>query len=327
MSTALEFYTPADLLVRTSVRTGEEKLGQTLSTITQEQWFSDDPLPHKFIIVGIEEDFGVRANLGRGGAQHSFQAFLQHLCNLQHNRFFPTNDVAVLGAIVPTVQDSEDVNALRALTAQSDALVAQTVERIVRGGAIPIVVGGGHNNSYGCIRGTSTAMDQAISCLNIDAHTDLRTLEGRHSGNGFRYAKEEGFLGHYFMMGIQENYTPEYIWQYIEDHEEIDLMSYEDFLSDEESLDEVYVRLQAHLGDTFGLELDVDTIADFPSSAQSISGFSMGQIREMMYGIDFTPLYFHLCEGRVTNEREHLKVGRGLALLVADFIKAHIFSE
>ena len=31
------------------------------------------------------------------------------------------------------------------------------------------------------------------------------------------YAMKEGYLGQYFMLGIQENYTSENIWQRIED--------------------------------------------------------------------------------------------------------------
>ena len=98
-------------------------------------------------------------------------------------------------------------------------------------------------------------------------------------------------------------------------------------MSGEEQLEEVFVRIGDHLGKHYGLELDVDVMANFPSSAQSISGFSLDQVRKMIYALDFSPHYFHLCEGRVTNEQEFAQVGRGLALLVSDFVKAHIFSE
>jgi hypothetical protein len=47
----------------------------------------------------------------------------------------------------------------------------------------------------------------------------------------------------------------------------------------------------------------------------------------MIYALDFEPLYFHICEGRPTTEYEFTQVGRGLALLVADFIKAHIYDH
>ncbi len=328
MSTTLEYYTAADLLHRTAPREGEVRLGEVLPTVDPQLWESEQPLPYKFVIVGVEEDFGVRANFGRGGAQHSFAAFLSFLCNMQDNRFFPTESVAVLGAVVATAREEDDqIVQLRKATAQNDFLVSSIVERIVRGGAIPIVIGGGHNNAYGCLRGTSSALGHPVSCLNIDAHTDLRALEGRHSGNGFRYAMEHGYLERYFMLGLQENYTPEYIWQFIEDHELVDYLSFDDYLSGEESLEEAYVRIAELLGSHFALEIDVDVIAQFPSSAQSISGFSYDQVREMVYALDVVPHYLHLCEGRIGSDQEAPIVGRGLALLVADFIKSHIFSE
>ena len=78
MSTILEHYTSEDLVNRTSFRPGEERLGERLATISESDWTSADSLPYKFIIVGIEEDFGVRANHGRGGADRAFQSFLNY---------------------------------------------------------------------------------------------------------------------------------------------------------------------------------------------------------------------------------------------------------
>jgi len=119
MSTVLEFYSPKDLLHRTSVREGETKLGQILPTISEADFNANGPLNYRFVIVGIEEDYGVRANLGRGGADKAFQAFLQHFCNLQDNRFFPSYSVAILGAVVPTRSiDDDHVEALREATAE-----------------------------------------------------------------------------------------------------------------------------------------------------------------------------------------------------------------
>jgi formiminoglutamase len=44
-----------------------------------------------------------------------------------------------------------------------------------------------------------------VNAINFDAHSD-RILEGRHSGNGFSYAYEEGFLKKYFIFGLHEIY-------------------------------------------------------------------------------------------------------------------------
>ena len=328
MSTVLEFYSSKDLLHRTSVREGETKLGQILPTISEANYYGAEPLKYRFVIVGIEEDYGVRANFGRGGADKAIQAFLQHFCNLQDNRFFPSHSTAILGAVIPTQSiDDDNVEALREATKAADATVQAVVERIRNGGAIPIIIGGGHNNSYGCLKGAAQVHGSNVNCLNIDAHSDLRALEGRHSGNGFSYAKEEGALGAYFMWGLQENYTPEYIWQYMEDHDEVEYLSYEDYLSGEETMEATLIRVESLLGDRYGIELDVDVIAQFPSSAQSSSGFTMEYVRSLMYRLDTEPLYFHLCEGRITNPMDHALAGRALALLTADFIKAFIFEE
>lgn len=328
MSTILEQYTKEDLLSRTLIRQGEERLGQCIAAVNETDWTSADSLPYKFIIVGIEEDFGVRANHGRGGADRAFQSFLNYFLNMQVNRFFPAESVAILGAVVATASVVDDnIEALREATAANDHTVSAVVRRITELGAIPIVIGGGHNNAYGCLKGSSEAKERSINCLNIDAHTDLRSTEGRHSGNGFTYAAEAGYMANYFMLGLQENYTPEYIWQTIEHNDAFNVASFEDLQSGELTQDEALIHVAEHLGMEYGLELDVDVIANFPSSAQSVSGFSFDQVRQIIYALDMLPHYFHLCEGRVTSEEEHALVGRGLALLVSDFIKAHIYSE
>ena len=326
MSTVLEFYGQSDLLSRTNVRAGEQRLGETLQIIDEATFNGTEAFDQRFIIVGVEEDFGVRANHGRGGADQAFQAFLSHFCNLLNNRFFPSQEVAVLGAVVPTQSvDDGDIEGLRSATSAADGLIISIVERIISGGAVPIIIGGGHNNSYGCLTGAAKAQGAPVNCLNIDAHTDLRNLEGRHSGNGFSYAKSEGALDAYFMWGLQENYTPEYIWQFMEDYDEIEYLSYEDGLAGEESMEETLVRIEELLGSNYAIELDVDIIAEFPSSAQSISGFSLEQVRKIIYSLDTNPTYFHLCEGRIASADDAARAGRGLALLVADFIKAFIF--
>ncbi len=87
-----------------------------------------------------------------------------------------------------------------------DQSVNQLVYSIVKAGKIPIVVGGGHNNAYGIIKGCALALKTKINTINFDAHTDLRALEGRHSGNGFSYAIDEGFLNRYFIFGLHENH-------------------------------------------------------------------------------------------------------------------------
>ena len=138
MSTILEHYTKEDLLSRTSIRQGEERLGQRIAAVNESDWTNANSLPHKFIIVGIEEDFGVRANHGRGGADRAFQSYLNYFLNMQVNRFFPAESVAILGAVVATASVEDDnIEALREATAANDHTVSAVVRRITELGCHP----------------------------------------------------------------------------------------------------------------------------------------------------------------------------------------------
>ena len=97
-----------------------------------------------------------------------------------------------------------------------DDAVLELIQRIVASGKTPIVVGGGHNNAYPIIKGTALALAgsgdlKGINCINLDAHIDYRLAEGRHSGNGFRYAKEAGIPYEIFCLrDSRELYTKQY---------------------------------------------------------------------------------------------------------------------
>jgi formiminoglutamase len=82
-----------------------------------------------------------------------------------------------------------------------DDEVEQLAKMITEAKKIPIVIGGGHNNTYPLIKGTAKGWHKAgviplaqINCINLDAHSDYRPMEGRHSGNAFRYAEEDGLF-------------------------------------------------------------------------------------------------------------------------------------
>ena len=96
-------------------------------------------------------------------------------------------------------------------------------------------------------------------------------------------------MANYFMFGLQENYTPEYIWQTIEHNDAYNVASFEDLQSGELTQDEALIHVAEHLGMEYGLELDVDAIANFPSSAQSVSGFSFDQVRQIIYALGMLP--------------------------------------
>lgn len=326
----------------TNFRKGETKFGERVITIPEEISV-DDFLRNsdvKFVLFGIPEDIGVKANFGRAGTASAYQNALKSLVNIQHNRFAKGYNLIALGHIDTTIHqdkaknlnsdNKEELKKLRNLVHQIDKEVSHLVSIIVKNGKIPIVIGGGHNNSYGIIKGTALAKARPINSINFDAHTDFRALEGRHSGNGFSYAFEEGFLGKYFIFGIHENYTSKDVLQRIKENQNrVKYNTYEQMSVRKETSfsEELDVALE-FIGDTdFGIEIDLDSVENLPSSAMTLSGFSVEKLRRFLhfFASDSGASYLHICEGApdLSDEKNPNLVGKLIAYLITDFMKAH----
>jgi formiminoglutamase len=190
---------------------------------------------------------------------------------------------------------------------------------------IPVVIGGGHNNAYPIIKGTARALGATggINCINCDPHADYRPMEGRHSGNSFSYAAQEGYLARYFVLGLHESYNPEPVLQAIDQNPQVDYNRF----SPDTDISEYIKQAVNFLGNSnkpVGIELDLDSIADMPSSSATPSGFSVEEARSFICQItsQLQPAYLHLPEGAPnTGNYEASRVGKTLAYLVADFIK------
>lgn len=323
-----KFYTKQTIDHLISRRKGETKLGEKLG-------FADDlenleKSSCEYVLFGIPEDIGVRANYGKPGTSAAWKAFLAAFLNIQANRFNPSENCLLLGEVdcenwmeqaaqIETT-DPEYHEKLGALVSEIDETVSAVVEQIVAAGKTPVVIGGGHNNAYGIIKGAAAALKKPINVLNIDAHTDLREPEYRHSGNGFRYALKEGFLEKYSVFGLHENYTSEPIFEHLENSENLHVRVFETMLPF--SLQEKITELQKSCGflgtDSFGLELDCDALGNFDSSAKTPSGFSLNETRVFLRELKkHRPQYLHLCEAAANGNS---LTGKSLAYLVGDFV-------
>ena len=212
-------FTTSDLSKITNYRSGEVKFGEKMITIPKDQdivsFLRDSE--QQFVVFGIPEDIGIRANYGRPGAASAWESAISGIANIQHNRFCKGSQIIVLGQLdvsheMELVKELDfniisDRKKLSELVVSIDKEVSHIIATIVKAGKIPIIIGGGHNNAYGNIKGTALANGKPINAINLDAHSDFRILEGRHSGNGFSYAFEEGFLKKYFIFGLHESYT------------------------------------------------------------------------------------------------------------------------
>lgn len=342
----LSFFTKENLIELTSLRNGEIKLGERVHLIQNpENWERElAQQESKYVILGIPEDIGVKANFGRTGAATAWDKFIGTFLNIQHNRFNKGYWVTILGHLNFEAEMKEaqqldpsnktDRKRLFELVQLIDKEVSHLIAKIVKADKIPIIIGGGHNNAYGNIKGTALAKGKAINAINFDAHTDFRPLEGRHSGNGFSYAFEEGFLKNYFIFGLHENYTSKGIFSAIKLHaDRVKYNTYEQInIRKEKSFSNELLNAKKHIDTGFyGIEIDLDSIPLVASSAITPTGFSAERTRQFLHFFAESThvAYLHICEGAPTLDypaNNHV-VGKLIAYLVSDFMKSNSNSD
>ena len=262
---------------------------------------------------------------------------MQSFCNIQNNVFTNAENVVVLGEIDCKTQMeqaekiSEDnphyFEKLGELVTQIDDKVSETIKQIVQANKVPIIIGGGHNNSFGNLKGASQAIGKAINCVNFDAHTDFRALEHRHSGNGFSYAFEDGYLDKYSIFGLHRNYTSKAIFETMDANpERIHYSIFEDIaISGKISFSKALQNASAFIHtetDYFGVELDLDAIENIGSSAMTPSGFTLTEARKFLtyFSEKQNCKYIHICEGAPAFSSNSGQLGKTISYLISDCI-------
>lgn len=319
---SLKIYTSNDILPLINQREGEIKLGEKVRLVNSLKVLHQSPA--KFVLFGIPEDIGVRANLGTGGTQTAWIPALKALLNVQSNPFLSGEELLVLGSLEIAESEDPSLNGLRNKVMAIDHLVYPIIALIISANKIPIVIGGGHNNALGIIWGASLAHKAKMNIVNIDAHSDLRKMEGRHSGNGFTYALEKGYLNQYRIFGLQQNYVHANLPNFIKNNSTIRAFYYEDLLKSKTTIPKNWATFIKDLSEPCGLEIDLDSIANVLSSASSPSGFSLNDIRAIVLSRTKKFSYLHLCEGAIelADGRHDLTTGQTIAFLISDFIKS-----
>lgn len=342
----LKIYNKSDILSLTKIRRFETKLGERLQIVTA----ADDIAASlaastaKYVLFGIPEDLGAKGNLGIGGTDTLWIPFLQSFLNIQSNDFFDGGEILLLGHfdfgdiqyLIDTTAKSEDekIEAYRHAVNTIDDEVEYLAKSITEAKKIPVVVGGGHNNSYPLIKGAAKGWHKAgllqlaqINCINLDAHADYRPMEGRHSGNAFRYAEEDGYLQKYCVIGLHENYIPQNSWVDIVNNPFIDCITFEDiFVHEKRTFMQAVSHATGFTEDTMtGIDIDLDGIQNTLSSAMTPVGISAIHARQYVSfaAADTKAAYLHICEGatRLTDGRTDATSGKLASYLVSDFIK------
>jgi formiminoglutamase len=344
-----KIYAEKDIAGITRKRSGEIRLGEKVKTLSVKNntnlkdQLSDSP--GRYVLIGLPEDIGVRANFGRGGTYSAWHPALSTILNVQSNNFLVGDELLVLGYVDFSREmesfkdhdfsDPSQIKEAREVVARMDDFISPIIKEIVEAGKEPIIIGGGHNNAYPNLKGAAEGLkasgkinEAKINCINCDAHCDLRPLEGRHSGNGFSYAIADGFLDKYAMLGLHEMFNTGPVLEAIQKDPKMHASFFEDIFIRENVNFKQAVRdaVTFTSGNYCGLELDIDAIQNIPASAKTSSGISTIQARQFVTEVagNATLAYFHLAEAApvLSHIKTDLKTGKLLAYLVTDYIKA-----
>ena len=334
----LYFYTQEYISSWINRRIGELKIGEKTHFSNTQQPLNDQFTTFKnrggrFVLFGINEDLGPQGNLGRGGSGNGFEATIKQFVNFQSNEFLSGSDILILGEIqVKDLQfDINDTEQIRQAVAHLDNRVIELTSLIVESGLEPIVIGGGHNNAYGLLTACSKMLNTPMSAVNLDPHSDFRAQEGRHSGNGFNYAATEGSLAKYHVLGLHEL-----------KNNAANLEQLRDFGGSWHTLQQIWIRRELTLENALhdiardmnsveqplGVELDVDAIAQFPSSAETSAGIPL---LDAAFYISYLSRhcncqYLHLAEAApnchpTSEQAGYRQVGQSLSELVYAYIQ------
>lgn len=343
MNNHLIIYPKQEILSRTKIRKQETKLGETVKTITDAvHW--DDELQNssaKFIVLGLPEDIGVRANYGRGGAYAAWKPALDFLINMQSNQFLTGDEILVLGHIhfsdlmekanAMDYKKNDDVYAAREIVSEVDERVETIISKIIEANKIPVIVGGGHNNAYPIIKATAKGkkIQNGINVINCDPHSDMRPMNGRHSGNGFHYAFAEKYLQKYAVFGMHESYNiSSALDLFIREKQRLYFETYDDIFVRESInfFDALKNCIDFVSGNKTGIEVDLDSIQNVPVSARTPSGMLPVDVRKFVWHCaeQLDVAYLHVAEGApvLAHKQVDNKTGKLIAYLITDFMKA-----
>ena len=343
-----KFYSKEDILSLTKLRRFETRLGERIRYLKKESEWPEvlEQSSAKYVLLGIPEDIGVKANHGTGGADTAWLPFLTSFLNMQSNDFFTGENMLLLGHFDfgdlkflienNAYNPDEMIDAYRHALHIIDEEVEHMIKLIASCKKIPIVIGGGQNNAYPIIKGVAKGLHKAeliplaqVNAINLDAHSDFRVSEGRHSGNGFRYAEEDGFLGKYCIIGLHEANISQNVLMDIHNNPFIDYISYEEiFLHERKNFIQAVARATGFTEDTYtGIEIDLDCVEHTLSSDSTPCGITVLHARQYMNftATDSKVAYLHICEGatQLSDGRRDENTGKLISYLVSDFVKAN----
>lgn len=160
--------------------------------------------PLGFAFIGFCSEQGVKRNKGRVGTALAPDFIRRQMSNLPCTF---SKEVKLF--------DAGNILCQEISMEEGQRLLGKAVEKLLQLGLFPIVLGGGHETTYGHFQGqlASLASEEQLpelGIVNFDAHFDLRPYDsGSSSGSMFRQiadvCRERELNYHYMPLGIQRH--------------------------------------------------------------------------------------------------------------------------
>ncbi len=171
------------------------------------------PSEQGIVFLEFAVDEGVRRNKGREGAAQGAHTISKSLANLPVH--FEDKKLFHAGQIICNNANLED--------AQEE--LGFYVEKILKQNCLPIILGGGHEVTYGNYLGVKRFhQNKKIGLINFDAHFDIRPLEeeiGSTSGNSFwqiaSNCRQNMESFNYLALGIQKTSNTKLLFEIADD--------------------------------------------------------------------------------------------------------------
>lgn len=140
------------------------------------------------VLIGVPFDEGVALSGGRPGAAGGPTALRKAM--LRYGTTYDAEQGIDFNHL--RLADAGDLEVVPDNVAATHEHLAGVVALILDAGAVPIVIGGGHDNTFGSVKGLMAGAP-SVAGINVDAHLDVReVVDGRiTSGTPYRRILEE----------------------------------------------------------------------------------------------------------------------------------------
>ena len=270
-------------------------------------------------IIGVPFDHGIKLINGRPGARFAPEAIKKEFFRLIKKKKYIDG--------VKTI-DCRNVNPVKNNVKATHERVTSVVKKTIKGGVVPIVLGGGHDITFGSSRAVAQAYKK-IGQINIDAHYDVRpVVNGKiTSGTPFwRLLESKLLLGSNFVeMGVHSpRCLPEHYKYLTKKKATVIKLDYINKIGIDKSLAKAFLLTDKKTNATV-FDIDIDGVQKrfAPGcSAPGIEGFTKKQIIRAAYlaGKNKNVKLFNIMEVSPVYDVKN-KTVRLAAELILSFIK------